>query len=112
MPKEQARFIHADKMLKFPEGRGNPNTVYKILDALYEDRVTAPITVYRALEKLHKDGKVHRIESSNAWAACCEPHHSDPNLWILRLLWQRYRTCGNVLFQRNRGSVIKNRIHA
>jgi Fur family zinc uptake transcriptional regulator len=36
--------------------------------------VTASTTVYRALEKLLDAGKVHRIESLNAWTVCCGGH--------------------------------------
>jgi Fur family zinc uptake transcriptional regulator len=36
----------------------------------------APITVYRALEFLMKQGLVHRIESRNAYLACAHNHDS------------------------------------
>lgn len=50
---------------------GKPLTAYEILDKLRKDGVRSPPTVYRALEKLQQTGLVHRIESLNAFIACC-----------------------------------------
>ena len=77
MPQEQTRLTHAERVLNFLKGQDQPLSAYEILDALRKDGVTAPTTVYRALAKLLDAGHVHRIESLNAWVACCEPHHSD-----------------------------------
>lgn len=52
-----------------------PLSAYDLLDRLRPTGVVAPLTVYRALDKLIKSGKVHRIESLNAFVACREGEH-------------------------------------
>jgi Fur family zinc uptake transcriptional regulator len=57
-----------------------PVGAYELLDALEPLRGRMPpTTVYRALDFLLAHGFVHRIESKNAFVACCEvgvPHRS------------------------------------
>ncbi|WP_168795096.1 Fur family transcriptional regulator [Paraburkholderia aromaticivorans] len=57
-----------------------PVGAYELLDALEPARGRVPpTTVYRALDFLLAHGFVHRIESKNAFVACCEvgvPHRS------------------------------------
>ncbi|MCC8394107.1 transcriptional repressor [Paraburkholderia sp. MMS20-SJTR3] len=57
-----------------------PIGAYELLDALAPERGRMPpTTVYRALDFLVAHGFVHRIESKNAFVACCEvgvPHRS------------------------------------
>lgn len=53
---------------------GGPLSAYTILDQLRDDGFRAPLQVYRALEKLQEFGLVHRLESVNAFVACCHPH--------------------------------------
>ncbi len=81
MPSELLRFTHADRVLEFLRGQRRPFSAYEILEALRQDGVTAATTVYRALDKLHEAGQVHRIESLNAWTVCCKPNHSDPSVF-------------------------------
>lgn len=47
-----------------------PLSAYSILDGLREFGFKAPLQVYRALDRLIELGKVHRIESMNAFIAC------------------------------------------
>src|SRR5262250_3052841 len=52
-----------------------PLGAYEIMDRLAPQGARpAPITVYRALEFLRKNGLVHRIESRNAFVACVHAH--------------------------------------
>jgi Fur family zinc uptake transcriptional regulator len=57
-----------------------PVGAYELLDALAPQRGRMPpTTIYRALDFLLAHGFVHRIESKNAYVACCEigvPHRS------------------------------------
>ncbi|MGA7778206.1 MAG: Fur family transcriptional regulator [Paraburkholderia sp.] len=57
-----------------------PIGAYDLLTALEPQRGRVPpTTVYRALDFLVEHGFVHRIESRNAFVACCEldrPHQS------------------------------------
>lgn len=52
-----------------------PLTAYEILDRLRDAGITAPPTVYRALQRLIRDGLAHRLESLNAFVACAHPSH-------------------------------------
>ena len=52
-----------------------PMTAYAILDAVRNKRITAPTTVYRALTRLIRQCAVHRLESINAYVACCDHRH-------------------------------------
>lgn len=52
------------------EKEPNPMSAYMILDQLRRSGFRAPLQVYRALEKLIDIGKVHRLESLNAYIAC------------------------------------------
>jgi Fur family zinc uptake transcriptional regulator len=45
-------------------------SAYMILDELRDSGFRAPLQVYRALEKLIAIGRVHRLESLNAFIAC------------------------------------------
>lgn len=53
-----------------------PMTAYQVLDAVREHGITAPPTVYRALNRLVEEGLAHRVESINAYVACAHAHHS------------------------------------
>ncbi|WP_306120369.1 MULTISPECIES: Fur family transcriptional regulator [unclassified Roseitalea] len=50
-----------------------PLSAYAILDLLRENGFRAPLQVYRALDKLVAAGRVHRLESLNAFVACQKP---------------------------------------
>jgi len=52
-----------------------PMSAYQVLDQVREHGISAPPTVYRALEQLVDQGRVHRLESMNAYVACCDPGH-------------------------------------
>lgn len=58
-----------------------PIGAYDLIDAMEPQRGARvpPTTVYRALDFLVENGFVHRIESKNAFVACCDagkPHES------------------------------------
>lgn len=55
-----------------------PLSAYAILDEVRAEGIRAPLQVYRALDALMSAGLVHRLESLNAFVACCRPHrHSE-----------------------------------
>jgi Fur family transcriptional regulator, zinc uptake regulator len=56
-------------------GLGRPVSAYELIEEVREKGVTAPPTVYRALQRLIEDGLAHRLESLNAFVACSHPHH-------------------------------------
>ncbi len=52
-----------------------PMTAYEVLDAARKHKISAPPTVYRALNRLIGEGRAHRLESINAYVACADAHH-------------------------------------
>ena len=64
---------------------GAPMSAYQILDveSVRSNGLKAPLTIYRALEKLIKAGHVHRIESLNAFVYCDRDHHSEPPAFMI-----------------------------
>ena len=57
-------------VLKLIEKAKGPLKAYSILYNVQKKGIKAPLQVYRALEKLIKIGKIHKIESKNAFIAC------------------------------------------
>ena len=55
-----------DLIDKSPE----PLKAYTILFSVQKKGIKAPPQVYRALDKLVETGKIHKIESKNAFVAC------------------------------------------
>ena len=49
---------------------GGPMKAYSILFNVQKKGIKAPLQVYRALDKLVEIGKIHKIESKNAFVAC------------------------------------------
>ena len=47
-----------------------PLKAYSILHNVQKKGIKAPLQVYRALDKLVEIGKIHKIESRNAFIAC------------------------------------------
>ena len=47
-----------------------PLKAYSILSNVQKKGIKAPLQVYRALDKLVQIGKIHKIESKNAFMAC------------------------------------------
>ena len=62
-----------------------PLSAYQILDMdnVRSKGLKAPLTIYRALEKLIKIGLVHRIESLNAFVACDLEQHTEPPAFMI-----------------------------
>lgn len=74
------------------EAASAPLSAYTLLDQLRERGFRAPLQVYRALDALIKDGFVHRLESLNAFVACCEPHDHSHSMTAFAIC----DTCGQV----------------
>jgi Fur family zinc uptake transcriptional regulator len=54
---------------------GRPVSAYELIEELRDQASLAPQTVYRSLDRLIADGQAHRLESINAFVACCHPSH-------------------------------------
>ena len=73
---ERGRRMQA-QVLAVLRSRRMPLSAYEVLRRLLEVHPRlAPPTIYRALAALTERGKVHRLESLNAFIACqCDRHH-------------------------------------
>ncbi len=72
--------IHTD-VLTILRQRGDPLSAYDILAEMRETHPRmAPPTIYRALGALIDRGRVHRIESLNAYIACQRGHHQQTSV--------------------------------
>ena len=61
------------RVLSLLADSNQPMGAYQILALLSSSKVKVkPPTVYRAIEFWNKHGFIHRIESMNAYIACCE----------------------------------------
>ena len=57
-------------VLNLVEKSSQPLKAYSILFNVQKKGLKAPLQVYRALDKLVEIGKIHKIESRNAFIAC------------------------------------------
>ena len=57
-------------VLDLVEKSSEPLKAYAILFNVQKKGIKAPLQVYRALDKLVEIGKIHKIESRNAFIAC------------------------------------------
>ena len=57
-------------ILDIIEKANEPLKAYSILFSVQKKGIKAPPQVYRALDRLIKLGKIHKIESKNAFVAC------------------------------------------
>jgi Fur family zinc uptake transcriptional regulator len=62
-------------VLSVLQSSDQPLSAYTILDRLRSDGLKAPLQVYRALDKLLEAGRIHRLESMNAFVVCCHSKH-------------------------------------
>ena len=60
-------------VLEVLEKSDAPLSAYTLLDQLRDVGFRAPLQVYRALDKLVAQGRVHRLESLSAFVACQDP---------------------------------------
>ncbi len=90
MTKKSSRRTHAERVFDYMKRQDRPLSAYGILEGLRDDGVTAATTVYRALDRLLAAGRIHRIESLNAWTACRGPRHAETPVFEI------CDDCGNV----------------
>tara|TARA_B100001057_G_scaffold488685_1_gene573529 strand:+ start:702 stop:1094 length:393 start_codon:yes stop_codon:yes gene_type:complete len=57
-------------VLNIIENAKSPLKAYSILFNVQKKGINAPQQIYRALDKLIEIGKIHKIESKNAFVAC------------------------------------------
>ena len=60
-----------------------PMSAYQVLDRLRPQGIQSPPVVYRALERLEKAGRIHRLEALNAYFACCGRDHAEGTVFAV-----------------------------
>ena len=70
MQKQQYLTKNQQIVLDLVEKSSEPLKAYSILFNVQKKGLKAPLKVYRALDKLVEIGKIHKIESRNAFVAC------------------------------------------
>jgi Fur family zinc uptake transcriptional regulator len=79
------------RILRILQSATGPMTAYEVLDAARKHDISAPPTVYRALNKLIEQGAAHRLETINAYVACVDSRHRHE-----AVVFAICRDCGNV----------------
>ena len=69
---QKQEFLSKNQQIVFDiiEKAKEPLKAYSFLFDVQKKGINAPLQVYRALDKLVKIGKIHKIESRNAFIAC------------------------------------------
>ncbi len=69
---QKQEFLSKNQQIVFDiiEKAKEPLKAYSILFDVQKKGIKAPLQVYRALDKLVEIGKIHKIESRNAFVAC------------------------------------------
>ena len=70
MEKHQYLTKNQQIVLDLVEKSSQPLKAYSILFNVQKKGLKAPLQVYRALDKLVEIGKIHKVESRNAFVAC------------------------------------------
>ena len=70
MQKQETLTKNQKIILDLIEKSDQPLKAYSILFDVKKKGINAPLQVYRALDKLVEIGKIHKIESRNAFIAC------------------------------------------
>ena len=70
MQKQQYLTKNQQIVLDIVEKSSEPLKAYSILFNVQKKGIKAPLQVYRALDRLVEIGKIHKIESRNAFIAC------------------------------------------
>ena len=80
MPSDTRLTRNQSIVLAALKNHDRPMTAYEILglDNVREAGLKAPLTIYRALDKLIAAGRVHRLETINAFVACERCPHPGP----------------------------------
>ncbi|SMD17706.1 Fur family transcriptional regulator [Rhizobium sp. RU36D] len=81
-------------VLSVLQSSDQPLSAYRILDRLRDDGFKAPLQVYRALDKLIEAGRIHRLESLNAFVVCSHSKHGQIHPRITA--FQICESCGKV----------------
>ncbi len=79
----RARAIDDDLMIKTMKKANQPLSAYDLIDILPGDTKPKPPVVYRALERLRAEGRVHRLENLKAFIACDGHTHDHETIFAI-----------------------------
>ncbi len=79
----RARAIDDDLMIKTMKEANHPLSAYDLIDILPGDTKPKPPVVYRALERLRAEGRVHRLENLKAFIACDGHKHEHETVFAI-----------------------------
>ncbi len=89
----QRNRFYGDLIVEVLKTANKPMTAYALLDALKIAGIKAPQTVYRALNQLVSEGRVHRLDSLNAYCLCQHRGHLHPSVFFIcnacGLVWEQ-----------------------
>ena len=89
MKLRRSRFMNDRLIFELLQKEARPLSAYQIMERLRPEGIGAPMTVYRALARLLKEGRVHRIESLNAYVVSFDPKTEAASLYAV------CRDCGD-----------------
>lgn len=72
----RARAVDDSEIVKIMEAANMPLTAYELIERLPARHRPSPPVMYRALDRLNADGRIHRIESLKAFVPCRSHHHA------------------------------------
>ena len=72
----RARVVDDSEIVKVMKAAKKPLTAYELIELLPNPHRPSPPVIYRALERLNAEGRVHRIESLKAFVPCCSDGHT------------------------------------
>jgi len=90
MAESSKRKKNAERVFEHLQHQTKALSAYQILNDLRHQGMTAATTVYRALDQLLASGRVHRIESLNAFTVCNQPRHTETPVFEI------CKECGDV----------------
>ena len=93
--KNENKVLSKNKKIVFDfiQKHKKPVKAYSILSNVKKKGIKAPPQVYRALDKLIKIGKIHKIESQNSFIACNTKHCTSSHTTAFSIC----NTCDEVL---------------
>jgi len=85
----KSRFKNDQLVFEHLKQAGRSLSAYQIMEALRSEGVSSAMTVYRSLGRLTREGRVHRIESLNAYVVAVDPQTEATSLYAV------CRECGD-----------------
>ena len=84
MPRSRTSKFKNDRLVFATLKKGTrPLSAYQVMELLRDRGISSPTVVYRALGRLIRNGKVHRIESLNAYVASIDPRTEAASLFAV-----------------------------